>query len=164
MIIVKDTMVLIHLAKLSILEKSCNFFGDIIIPELVYQELKKGQKKGFPDAPVTLDLVKTGKIKIKKVMDPESIRRTHNFNIQGGEAECVALCWQEDADFLATDDDNVRKKKVLLQIDVIGTPAIILRLYQKRVINKDKIHNCIAELRKIGWFSNAVLDKVLLEV
>ena len=40
--IVKDSMVLIHLAKLTVLEKSCNYFKNVTIPDLVLKEIKKG--------------------------------------------------------------------------------------------------------------------------
>ncbi len=38
------------------------------------------------------------------------------------------LYWQESADFLATDDDNVREKRILLELDLIGAPVIIWKL------------------------------------
>lgn len=164
MIVIKDAMVLIHLAKLSVLEKSCSYFRRTIIPELVHKEILKGKEKGFSDVPVILDLVKNKKITIKKIMDKNLIKRANQFNIQGGEAEVVGLYWQEKADLIATDDDNVRKKKTLLNMRVIGTPAIILKLYKEKMIDKAKIEQCVSELRNIGWFGTPVLDKILMEV
>ena len=76
----------------------------------------------------------------------------------------IGLYWQEKADLIATDDDNVRKKKLMLDIRIIGTPAIILGLYKRRLIDKNKIEQCILELKKIGWFANTVLDKIQMEV
>ena len=64
MIVVKDAMVLIHLAKLSILEKSCNYFKEVLIPELVYKEILEGKEKDFSDVPIVIDLIKNKKIKI----------------------------------------------------------------------------------------------------
>jgi len=58
----------------------------------------------------------------------------------------------------------VRKKKTLLNIEVVGTPVIILKLFMKRIIDENKAEQCVSELRKIGWFSNVVLDKILMEV
>ena len=40
----------------------------------------------------------------------------------------------------------------------------VVKFIVKEVIDKNKIEQCISELRKIGWFSNVVLDKILLEV
>jgi len=163
MMIIKDSMVLIHLAKISLLEKSCDYFKRIIIPKLVYKEIIKGEEKGFPDVQIIAGLIKNKKITIKKVEDKKRIKRANQFNIQGGEAEVVALYWQEKANMIATDDDNVRKKKVLLNLKIIGTPSIILGLYKKKMINREKLTQSISELKKIGWFSNAILDNMLME-
>lgn len=162
--IIKDSMALIHLAKLSILEKSCDYFRKVIIPELVYHEIIKGKNKGFSDVPVITELIKNNKIIVKKVKDKNLIKKANQFNIQRGEAEVVALYWQEKADLIASDDDNLRKKKSILNIKIIGTPSIILKLYKIRRINGYKTKQCILELRNIGWFSNVVLDKILMEV
>ena len=51
----------------------------------------------------------------------------------------------------------------MLNIEVIGTPAIILKLYKNKIIDKYKIEQSISELRKIGWFSGMVLDKIMME-
>ncbi len=46
---------------------------------------------------------------------------------------------------------------------VIGTPAIVLNLYREGVIGGVKFEESLAELRKIGWFSDVVIDKTLIE-
>lgn len=164
MIIIKDAMVLIHLAKLSILEKSCVYFNKVLIPQAVHQEILEGKEKNLSDAPIILGLVQNKKIIIKQIKDNNLIKKANQFNIQRGEAEAVALYWQEKANIIATDDDNVRKKKILLGINIIGTPVIILKLFKEKIIDENKAEQCISELRKIGWFSSAVLDKILMEV
>jgi predicted nucleic acid-binding protein len=160
--IIKDSMILIHLAKITLLEKSCDYFRNIIIPQMVYDETV-GAGKGRLDAKIISDLVDKKKIMVKKPKNKKMISQANQFNIQGGEAEALALYWEEKADFLATDDDNVRKKRAILSLKIIGTPAIILKLYKERKIDRNKLEESIDELRKIGWFSNSVLDKVLLE-
>ena len=119
MLVIKDSMVVIHLAKLLLLENSCDYFKCVIIPERVYNEILKGKKKGFPDVPIVLNLIKEKKIGVKKVKNKELVAKAYQFNIQRGEAEVLALYWQENADLIATDDDNVRKKRIILNIEVI---------------------------------------------
>lgn len=162
--IVKDTMVVIHLAKLTLLAKSCEHFKPVVIPEEVHKELRAGRQKGYEDAMLAEDLIKAGKLKVKRVHDKSLLKKAAEFNVHGGEAEALALYWQEGADYLATDDDNVRKKAVLLSLGVIGTPAMMLKLYKAKVIGKDKFIESTQGLRKIGWFSNAVIDAMLMEV
>ena len=160
--IIKDSMVLIHPAKLTLLETSCDFFKDVAIPKLVYEEVV-GSGDIHPDVMLISGLVKKNKIKIINVRSKKLIKKANQFNIQRGEAECMALYWQEKSKLLATDDDNVRKKSVLLNVNAIGTPAIIIKLYKENHIDRKKLEGSISTLRKIGWFSGGLLDKILLE-
>ena len=160
--IIKDSMVLIHLAKLTLLEKSCNYFKDVKIARIVCEEVVK-MVEGHSETKVIKELVEKNKIKVRNIQDRRFMEKANEYNIQRGEAESVALYWQEKANLLATDDDNVRKKRVLLNLNIIGTPVIILKLYSENFINKEKFKESITELKRIGWFSNAVLDKILME-
>ncbi len=162
--IIKDSMVLIHLAKLTALEKSCAYFKSIIIPKAVFNEVSKGIESGFEDAALITSLIEGKKITVLEVKDTSLIKKANSFNVQRGEAEALALYWEKNADLLATDDDNVRKKMDLLDIKIIGTPAIILKLYKEKRIDKSKVKQCISKLKEIGWFHAAVLDKMLMEV
>ena len=161
--LVKDSMIIIHLAKITLLEKSCEYFRDVVISELVYKETVEAGGKEYPEAIIIKELIEKRKIKVKRINNKMLLNKVNQFNIQRGEAESVAIYWQENADLLATDDDNVRKKKILLKLKTIGTPSIILKLYNEKMIDKQKFNESISKLREIGWFSNAVLDKVLME-
>ncbi len=163
MLVVKDAMVLIHLAKISLLEKSCGYFKEVIAPKLVYDEVMEGLSKGYVDAKVVENLVNERKLRVVRVKDATLVKKANEFNIQGGEGEAVALYWQEKAGLLATDDDNVRKKAILIGVKMIGTLAILLRLKLAKLVDDEKFKGCISELRKIGWFGDAILDKVLME-
>ncbi len=161
--IVKDTMVLIHLAKITLLEKSFDYFKEVIMPPEIHKEILKGKEKGYEGANIIENLIYTKKIKIKEISEPKLLQKAKDYNIQRGEAAAVALYWQEKADYLATDDDNVRKKTSILNITIVGTPAIITKLYKKNKIDKEKYLDAINELKKIGWFSNQVFDKMKTE-
>lgn len=162
--IVKDSMVLIHLAKTTLLKKSCEFFEKVMIPKMVHDEVMVGQEKGYVEAKVIADLVNTNKIIVKQIKNAVQIKKAEEFNIKRGEAEAVALYWEEKADYLATDDDSVRKKSIMLDLQIIGTPAIIVKLYREKLIDKRKFEQSLIELKKIGWFSNALIDGIFVEV
>jgi len=162
--IVKDAMVLIHLAKMNLLEKACVLFKKVIIPEMVYNEVViKGKEKEYEDSFLVESIIKENKINIMKVKNKDMLKKLNEFNIYGGEAESIALYWQENAKLIASDDNSVIRKRRLLNINLIGTPSIILYLYKRKFIDKEKINNSIHKLREIGWFSNAILDKTLME-
>jgi predicted nucleic acid-binding protein len=161
--IVMDSMAVIHLAKLTLLEKCCTYFDRVIIPRLVHREVLAGKKKGCSEVIVIENLIRNKKILVRRVLKKEYLKKANSFNIQHGEAEAVSLYWQEKADYLVTDDDNVRKKRVLLGLRLVGTPAIILTLFIARAIDEVKFKESLEALREIGWFSDAVIDKVLME-
>lgn len=165
MLVVNDAMVLIHLAKITLLEKTCDYFEDVIIPELVFIEtVKSGKEKGFEDAMLIEEIINKGKIFVKHIRKKDLIKKANDLNVFGGEAEAVALYWQEKADLIASDDDNIRRKKELLDLNLVGTPSIILSLYLHKKIGKEKAKQSIKKLRRIGWFSSEVLDKIIIEV
>lgn len=155
-------MVLIHLAKITLLQASCSYFKTVLIPPLVYEEaVVRGRKEGFPDAVLIEEMVEEGTIQVQEVEKPALLTRAHQFNIQEGEAEAVALYWQENADYLVTDDDNVREKEGVLGLQLLSTPSLLLHLYKEQKVAKAKFHRALDTLREIGWFSNAVLDEIV---
>ena len=160
MIVIKDATVLILLAKGMLLRESCEYFGGVVIPQQVKDEVTNDK----PDSAIINMLIKEKIITVKKIKNKDYITKANEFNVQRGEAEAVALYWESNANLLATDDDNVRKKRELLQINTIGTPAIMLKMYQKRKISKEKLLRSIDIIKKIGWFSSTIWDKINLEV
>ena len=162
--VIKDSMILINLAKITILEKSCDYFKKVMISELVFNEtVTAGKEKGVNDALIIESLINNKKIELKKLKNKDLIKMINEFNIYGGEAESLALYKQEKADLLISDDDNLRKKKEVVNAKIIGSLAVILKLIEKKKIDKNKFVSSINKMREIGWFSNAVLDKVLME-
>ena len=156
-------MVAIHLAKTTLLENTCDYFKPVFIREAVLDEIMAGSKKGYEDVGVVEALLRTGKLSRIRLRNKVLLKRAWEFNVQRGEAEALACYWEEKAKYLASDDDNLRSKRLLLNVKPIGTPAIMLTLYQAKRIDKDKLHDSLRELRKIGWFSSAVIDRILME-
>jgi predicted nucleic acid-binding protein len=98
--VILDSMAVIHLAKLTVLEKTCDYFKRAMIPETVYNEVLLGKGKGFPDVPIMQDLVRQKKLSVAKIKNQQDIEKLATFNIEGGEAETVALYWQENSSLL----------------------------------------------------------------
>lgn len=164
MLVVKDAMVLIHLAKITVLASASDYFGDVVIPPGVYEEtVVAGRAREYPDAEVIADTIEADHIEVADESPARLVARANRYNIQGGEAAAVALYWERDADLLASDDDTVRRKRSVLGLNLIGTPSILLALYDAAEIDESKLAGAITELRSIGWFSTALLDKLELE-
>jgi predicted nucleic acid-binding protein len=112
MIVIKDSMILIHLAKMQILTDSCRHFGNILIPTKVYEEtVINGKKKDHPDALIIEQTISSDLIIIREVGDKKKVENLRIFGLHLGEAEAAALYFQEKAQFLATDDDTCREKQ-----------------------------------------------------
>ena len=159
MLVIKDSMVIIHLAKTALLESSCTYFGKVLIPKLVQEEVVRD---GHPETLLIREMIRGKKIIVAAVKDKSLIRRANQFNLQRGEAEVVALYWERHADLIATDHDNVRKKRDSLQLKIIGTPAIIFELYRKKYLDHEKLQEAVKVMREISWFSNVIWDKILM--
>lgn len=159
-------MVLIHLAKMTLLDASCQAFGPILIPPKVHGEVLAGEEKGYPDATIIERSIQEGMVQVRDLDEDaqEALEDLAALTVRGGEAEAIALCWQEDIQRLATDDDNVRNKQELLGVQCVGTPALLLSLYKDGRIAEAKVHRALDLLERVGWFSQAVLDKVRMEV
>lgn len=165
MLVVKDSMVLIHLTKMHILTESCRYFGDVLIPTKVYEEtVLTGKKKGHPDALIIEQAISENLIKIKRVLDKKKINKLSLFGLHLGEAEAVALYLQEHAQFLATDDDAVRRNRILLAINIIGSPAVVLMLFRTGLIERRKALDCISALETIGWFDVNVTNEMRRQI
>lgn len=152
-LIIKDSMVLIHLAKMGILENSCDYFNEVVIPEAVFNEtVVEGKKSSHLDAAIIEQMIKLKKIKVKSIKNKNKIKEYLKYGLHYGEAEAIELYFQEDADILASDDDVIRKNRALLNINLIGTPAVLIILLRKKGITKRKAIDACEILESIGWF------------
>ena len=165
MIVVKDSMILIHLAKMHILTDSCQHFGEVIIPKKVHEEaVINGKKKGHPDALIIEQTINSNLIKIRQIENKNKVDNLRLFGLHLGEAEAVALYFQENAQFLATDDDTCRKNRIILGINIIGSPAIVLILFRKALITGKKAIDCVSALETIGWFDAEVMYEMKRQI
>jgi predicted nucleic acid-binding protein len=158
--IVLDASALIHMAKLTLLETVCTHYR-ACTSELVRREVVSTPEK-HPDASIIQALIGKQTLSVKKAKS-ELVKRANALNIFGGEAEALATYWQEKANFLVSDDDNVRKKQLVANVPVVGTPAMLLTLLKKKLITHQKFEKSSTELNNIGWFNPAVIDYIRKE-
>ncbi len=165
MLVIKDSMILIHLAKMQILNDSCQHFGNVFIPKKVYEEtVINGKKKGHSDALIIEQTIHSNLIKIKGIKNKDKVANLRMFGLHLGEAEAVALYFQEKAQLLASDDDTCRRNRIILGINIIGSPAIILTLFRKALIAKNKAFDCVSALETIGWFGTEVIHEMKRQI
>jgi predicted nucleic acid-binding protein len=143
---------------MSILELACEFFGQVLIPPAVFKEtVVTGKKKEYPDAFIIDELIKKKLIVVKKIKDNKKLRHIQKYGLGLGEAEAVVLYHQENAEYLFTDDDVCREYRGILNINILGTPAIILLLFKHKKLDKTKALESTNLLSEIGWFENELI-------
>jgi hypothetical protein len=124
MILIADSSALIALAivdKLDVLEK---LFGEVLIPQAVYEEICKEYKK------------ESHKLKLFSQDRVVTVSSDINFNITlgRGESEAIMLYKEQNADYLLCDDKKAKKFAENFGIQVIGSLGILLKAKEKGYI------------------------------
>lgn len=139
MIVVSDTSVITNLVQIDQLTLLKDLFGNIVIPQKVYDELTK--------VPKQIDLIeRLNWIEVKQISD-----RTHFDNLlrtlDPGEAEAIVLAIELEADALLIDEKKGRKIAQEHGIIITGLLGILIIA---------KAENLISEVKPI-------LDKLIFE-
>jgi len=154
-----DAMVVINLSKITILQNLAENIR-LVIPHKVFEEAVENSLGRYNDALITDGLIKDGNIMVLDVNE-DRLKRIERFGLIGGEAEVVALYLDGKYDAVASDDDAVRANRALLNLKVIGTPAIIRWMFENGIIAKKKVVESLEELKTIGWFEKGLLDRII---
>jgi predicted nucleic acid-binding protein len=149
--IVSNSSPLIFFSTIGMLDTLADF-GDISIPEAVYEEVTKNDLKG------SNEVKHADWIKVVEVEDHESI--IFSSTLDAGESEAIALAIKQNADLILMDDLAGRRAATAYGIEVIGTLGLLKVLYQKGRIENMK--NVLDEIQKHGfWMSTDLYKKML---
>jgi predicted nucleic acid-binding protein len=151
MIVVADTGPIISLAvidKLSILD---SLFGNISIPEAVWEELLT-----YIDV-FNIPQIYNYKDNVKKINAKNNLEQF----MDKGESEAVLLCKEIQADYLLIDDKKARIIAEEMSIACIGTIAVLVKAKSEGLIKELK-PLFVEMLGKKRYYSVELLNKVLL--
>ena len=147
MIIVSDTTPIISLLKikrLDLLEKS---FGEVLIPNAVYEELIADER--FMEEAKTIR--EASYVKNVSVSNPEAVRILRMATgLDRGESEAIVLTDELKADILLMDEAKGRKISGQMGIRIIGTIGLLISAYEDRLITAEEARKCIDELQRSG--------------
>jgi predicted nucleic acid-binding protein len=127
MLIICDSSPLVALSLCKELRLLDALFGNVIVPEKVYNEINK---LGKPEAG---NIAAWAQGKIHRA-ENQQIEEALNLSLDAGESEAIALYWEKSADFLLIDEQKGRKIAVQKGIRIIGTVGILLRAKQECLI------------------------------
>ena len=155
MTIVVDASSLILLAKINLLGKLLEK-NQLIIPEKVYIEVMKGKEKAMLDALLVEKLVDEDKIKIQKVNQELYQKIWKLFGLWAGEAEVLALALNDNLPII-TDDKKCLNATKAADINYITTLDVVIALFQKKYINKEKAKKSLDMLEEYGWYKKDII-------
>lgn len=150
--VVANTTPLISLASIGKLELLKDIFGEIIIADAVYNEIKAKQGYGYNE-------IDTDFIKVQSI-EGITYRDFLLNQLDLGETETIILAKELDADFVIIDENIAYKIAKSSELNVVRTLSILLRAKEKGLIPalKPLLDEMIIKGR---WYSQRVYKAIL---
>ncbi len=155
MIIISDTTPISELAKVNHLDLLPKIFGEVIIPQGVFQELQEGQ---HPAATLVKDL---SWLKVCVVQNRQEVEMLQQlFKLDLGESEAIVLAEEMGAVQLLIDEKAARKVALARKLPLIGTVGVLLLAKRRGLLYSVK--EILDEMEKQGMrISTRLFEQVL---
>ena len=152
--IVSNSSPLIYLAKITRLNLIKNVYGQIWIPEAVFNEtVTQGKTLRITDASIIEEAI--GKWILKEKISSETDLKyaflDENNKIGLGEKQALKLCKQLNADTFIVDDKEARRVSRILKIKPIGTCGILFQAHKKGLISTNEAQQILDNLIKVKF-------------
>lgn len=158
--IVSNASTIILLAKVGVIRKFLNEYGEITIPKEVEKEITDGNtfdskilKKEIENNNITVKAIKSNISEVLK-----------EFKLHKGEAEAYVLYNEYHAKAILTDDGELIKLCKLFEIPFINTLAIITRMFEKGILTHAEACEYLQKLNDYGRYSKEVYNYFKQEV
>lgn len=140
MIVISDTTPLISMMKANCLEILQSIFGEVIIPEAVYDELTSNT-----NYPKEAAIIKNSRYIFKEsVMNHQSVDDLMGkTGLDIGESEAIVMVKEKNADLLLIDEHKGRQAAKEMGIAVVGTIGLLLRAYDQKLMNTTEVWNAV---------------------
>lgn len=147
MIVVSDTTLLISLLKINRLDLLEKLFGEVFIPQAVFNELTADERFQLEAEQIR----QRDFIFIKPVNVPESVnilKRATRLDL--GESEAIVLTDELKADILLMDEAKGRSVSSQMGIRIMGTIGILMAAYEEKTLTSNEVRECITGLQHAG--------------
>ncbi|MGB0930271.1 MAG: DUF3368 domain-containing protein [Chitinophagales bacterium] len=156
MLIVSDTSPITNLIRIGELELLQKLFGQVIIPQKVYDELAYYERQQE-------ELDREAWVVVRTVTNLEKIEELNEV-LDEGEAEAIVLAEELNADFLIIDERKGRKVAEDYGLRIVGLLGILIQAKQKGYIRElkpilDRLINEIG-FRVSRQLYNGILSRV----
>ncbi len=160
--LVSNTSTLVLLVKIGCLEEFIEIAPVIEIPSDVKREALFEKESYY--AKLIEKFIDEKKIKVVVVRDKIIQQVMAEFRLDKGEAAAYAMFNNKRHKAVMTDDGELIKLCKLENIPFICAMAIVIRLYEKKIISKEKSIGKLEELYKIGRYSKNLYEHFKSEV
>lgn len=151
--VISNSSPLIFLSILELLDILRVEFGEVLIPETVYQEVTAADLKGSDE------VTDADWIKVVPIENRGSLFLLPSLD--AGEKEAIILASEQNADLLLIDDLAGRRAAIMHEINVMGTLGVLKVMHMKgRVENLEYV---LDDLLKHGFRMDANLYRKILE-
>lgn len=153
MIVISNSTPLIALAKINQLQLLKEYFGEVLIPEEVYDEVvRRGSGLAGAVEIAACDWITRAQVTNRLAVDALCI------SLDRGEAEAIVLASVRN-DLLIIDDGEGRKAARQLGLKITGTIGILLLASKERKLD---LRNALDDLKAAGFhLSNKEYDRIL---
>jgi len=138
---VADTGILIWLARYNNLHLLKELYGQIEIPNKVFEEaVTAGRSNGYPDAEIIDSVITTGDIIVKNTgvsKKINEIEKVFNCKLGKGEREAITLALETDS-LLLINDEEAATIADLLGVKTKGVLFILLKAAKLGLLDKNK--------------------------
>jgi predicted nucleic acid-binding protein len=163
MIVVTNTTPLILLAKCGLFALLQRFYGQLLLPPAVWQEVVE-EGEGRAGQQETAQARTAGWVTVRDPQDRAMVQRFRDtFRLGAGESEVMALARECAADLVLLDDERAVQRARELGCVVRRTPGILAFAKEQGLIVSVQEH--LAVLRAEGlWLSAQAYDHILRDV
>lgn len=152
--VVSNSSPIILLSAIGMLDLLKNEFGELLIPEAVYDEVTSRELKGSDE------VKQAGWIKVLSIKNNQALFFLPSLD--RGEEEAIVLAIEHDADLVLLDDLAGRRAAMMQGLNVMGTLGFLKVMQRKGRIKKFK--DVLDDLQKNGFWMSADLYNRMLDV
>ena len=160
MIVISDTTPIISLLKINQLELLNHMFGDVQIPDAVYEELISNNRFQA-EAEQILSAEYITKVVVEDKKSVALLRRA--TGLDAGESEAIILSDEIKADLLLMDELKGRQIAKQMGLNIMGTIGILMTAFEEKLLSADEIEQCAEVLRSNGRHISDRLYEQLME-
>ena len=147
MIVVSDTTPLISLLKIERIDLLEKLFGQVLIPQAVFDELTVDERF----------VLEANQIRQKTFIVIKPVENYKSVNIlkratglDQGESEAIILTDELNADLLLMDEAKGRTVSSQMGLKIMGTIGVLMAAYEEKELTADEVRACIEGLQKAG--------------